>query len=92
MRAPKSLGVDPFPDPVRHFLVPWQPFWIFEVLIEEIIEVVSIRLQVSGCKHEFARIILQVSGYRFHVASLQLSGCKHQVTLSGCKNHVASEN
>ena len=35
--APKSLGVDPFPDPVGHFGAPWQPFWIFEVLIEGMI-------------------------------------------------------
>ena len=32
--APQNLGVDPFPDPVSHFGAPWQPFWIFEVLIE----------------------------------------------------------
>ena len=32
--ARKNLGVDHFPDPVGHFEAPWQPFWIFEVLIE----------------------------------------------------------
>ena len=38
MGAPKDLGVDPFPDPVGHFGAPWRPFWIFEVLIEGMIE------------------------------------------------------
>ena len=33
---PKNL--DPFPEPVGHFGASWQPFWIFEVLIEEMIE------------------------------------------------------
>ena len=25
---PKNLGVDTFPDPIRHFGAPWRPFWI----------------------------------------------------------------
>ena len=29
---PKNLGVDTFPDPVRHFGVPWQPFWILQAV------------------------------------------------------------
>ena len=36
--APQNLGVDPFPDPVGHFGAPWRPFWIFEVLIEGMVE------------------------------------------------------
>ena len=36
--APKNLGLDRFPDPVCHFGVLWRPFWIFEVLIEGMIE------------------------------------------------------
>ena len=36
--APKILGVDHFQDPVGHFEAPWWPFWIFEVLIEGMIE------------------------------------------------------
>ena len=31
---PEILWIDPFPDPICHFQAPWQPFWIFEVLIE----------------------------------------------------------
>ena len=38
MGMPKNLGVDLFPDPVGHFGAPWQPFWIFEVFIEGIID------------------------------------------------------
>ena len=34
MVAPKK----PFPDTLGHFGSPWQPFWIFEVLMEEMIE------------------------------------------------------
>ena len=34
----KNLGVDTFPDPIGHFGTPFQPFWIFEVLIEGMIE------------------------------------------------------
>ena len=26
------------PDPVRHFVATWWPFWIFEVLTEEMVE------------------------------------------------------
>ena len=33
-----NLGLDPFPDPVGHFEAPWWPFWIFEVLIEGMVE------------------------------------------------------
>ena len=33
-----ALRVDPFPDPVGHFGAPWWPFWIFEVLIEGMVE------------------------------------------------------
>ena len=33
-----NLGLDPFPDPVSHFEAPLWPFWIFEVLIEGMIE------------------------------------------------------
>ena len=36
--APQNLGVDPYPVPVGHFGAPWRPFWIFEVLIEGMIE------------------------------------------------------
>ena len=36
--APKNLGVDQFPGPVGHFGAPLQPFWIFEVLIEGMME------------------------------------------------------
>ena len=36
--VPKNLGVDPFPDPIGHFVAPWRPFWIFEVLKEGMIE------------------------------------------------------
>ena len=28
-----NLGLDPFPDPVGHFGLPWQPFWISRPLI-----------------------------------------------------------
>ena len=38
MGAPKNIGVEHFPDPVCHFEVPLWPFWIFEVLIEGMIE------------------------------------------------------
>ena len=34
----QNPGVNPFPDPVSHFGAPWRPFWIFEVLIEGMIE------------------------------------------------------
>ena len=27
---PKNLGVDTFPDPVRHFGAPWRPLWILQ--------------------------------------------------------------
>ena len=30
--------VHPFPDAIGYFGAPWQPFWIFEVLIEGMIE------------------------------------------------------
>ena len=33
-----NLGLDPFPEPVGHFGAPWRPFWIFEVLIEGMME------------------------------------------------------
>ena len=36
MGAPKNLRVDPFPDPIGHFGAP--AIWIFEVLIEGMIE------------------------------------------------------
>ena len=36
--APKILAVDSFADPVGHFEAPWRPIWIFEVLIEGMIE------------------------------------------------------
>ena len=36
--APKILGDNHFPDPVGHCEAPWQPFWIFEVLIEGMME------------------------------------------------------
>ena len=29
---PKSLGVDTFPDPIRHFGAPWRPFWILQAV------------------------------------------------------------
>ena len=29
---PKNLGVDTFPDPVRHFWAPWRPFWILQAV------------------------------------------------------------
>ena len=32
------MGEEHFPDPVGHFEAPWWPFWIFEVLIEGMIE------------------------------------------------------
>ena len=35
-RAPETLGVHPFPDPVGHFGAPWRPFEIFEVFIEAV--------------------------------------------------------
>ena len=38
MGVPKNLGVHPFPDPIGHFGASWQPFWMFEVLIEGMIE------------------------------------------------------
>ena len=38
MGAPQNLGVHPFPDPIGHLGAPWRPFWIFEVLIEGMIE------------------------------------------------------
>ena len=38
MGVPNNLGVDPFPDSVCHFGAPWQPFWIFEILIEGLME------------------------------------------------------
>ena len=38
LRTPKNLGINTFPDPVSHFGAPWRPFWIFEVLIEGMIE------------------------------------------------------
>ena len=38
MGEPKNLGVNHFPDPFGHFEAPWWPFWIFEVLIEGMIE------------------------------------------------------
>merc|ERR1711954_400716 len=30
--SPKNLGVDTFPDPLRHFGAPWRPFWILQVV------------------------------------------------------------
>ena len=41
--APKNQGTaqrikNPFPDPVGLFGAPWRPFWIFEVLIDGMIE------------------------------------------------------
>ena len=36
--APKSRELGPFPNLVGHFGVPWQPFWIFEVLIEGMVK------------------------------------------------------
>ena len=36
--APKNLGVDHFPDPVGKFGALWRLFWIFEGLIEGMIE------------------------------------------------------
>ena len=44
--APKNLWVDPFPDPIGHFGVPWQPFLIFGVLIEGIIESENLTLSL----------------------------------------------
>ena len=38
MGVPKNLDVHTFPDPIGHFWAPWRPFWIFEVLVEGIIE------------------------------------------------------
>ena len=32
LRTLKNLGVDTFPDPVRHFGAPWRPFWILQAL------------------------------------------------------------
>ena len=32
LRMPKNLGVDTFPDPVRHFGAPWRPFWILQAV------------------------------------------------------------
>ena len=32
LRTPKNLGVDSFPDPVRHFGAPWRPFWILQAV------------------------------------------------------------
>ena len=34
----QKLGVDPFPNPVGHFWTPWEPYLIYDVLTEEIIE------------------------------------------------------
>ena len=34
----QNLGVDHFLDNVGHFEAPWWPFWIFEVLIEGVME------------------------------------------------------
>ena len=33
-----NLGLDLFPDPVGHFWAPGRPFWIFEALIEGMME------------------------------------------------------
>ena len=30
--TPKNLGVDTFPDPLRHFGAPWRPFWILQAV------------------------------------------------------------
>ena len=32
IRAPNNLGVNPLPDPVSHFGLPWRLFWILRVL------------------------------------------------------------
>ena len=33
-----NLGLDPFPDPIGHFGAPWRPFWIFQDLLEGMME------------------------------------------------------
>ena len=38
MGVPKNLRVVPSPDPIGHFGTPWRPFWIFETVIEGMIE------------------------------------------------------
>ena len=38
MGAPKNQEVGTYSDPISHFGAPLQPFWIFEVLIEGMIE------------------------------------------------------
>ena len=38
VQKPRGTPVHPFPDPVGHFVTPWWPFWIFEVLTEGMIE------------------------------------------------------
>ena len=32
LRMAKNIGVDTFPDPVRHFGAPWRPFWILQAV------------------------------------------------------------
>ena len=44
---PKNLGVITFPDPVGHFGAPWRPLWIFEVLIEGMIESKNLETEAS---------------------------------------------
>ena len=38
MGLPQNLGVATIPDTVGLFGAPWHPFWIFEVLIEGMIQ------------------------------------------------------
>ena len=37
-RSAKNWKTNPIPDPIRHFVAPWRPFWIIEVLIEGMIK------------------------------------------------------
>ena len=44
--VPKNRGAQPFPDPVGHFGAPGQPFWIFAVLEDGMIESKTYFVQV----------------------------------------------
>ena len=50
--APKNLGVNPFADTVGNFEAFCRPFWIFEVIIEGMIEFKKCVLQklIGGSK------------------------------------------
>ena len=72
-RSAKNWKTNPIPDPISHFVAPWRPFWIIEVLIEGMIKSKNCAQQHMANIHQDGnsiRNIQVVSSNRVHSTHL----------------------